>query len=171
MAAIQVRGGLEEEIRVSVDPYKLAAQGLDPSQIARRLAQENLNASGGQIREGSTEYLVRTLNEFQTIEEIEDLAIVRRGDAAIRLRDVAMVKRTHAKREVITRLGWRRSGRDRDLPRGRREHRGRGGSREGRDLRHGRAAGIGRAVEGRRHGRRIELGGAPAALLPRLGAA
>ncbi len=104
VAAVQVRGGLEEEILVSVDPYKLAAQGLSPAQIARRLAQENLNASGGQIREGSTDYLVRTLNEFQTVEEIEDLAIVRRGDAAIRLRDVATITRTHAEREVITEL-------------------------------------------------------------------
>ena len=45
VAAIQVRGGLEEEIRVEVDPYKLAAQNLDPSEVARRLQQENLNAS------------------------------------------------------------------------------------------------------------------------------
>ena len=104
VAAIQVRGGLEEEILVRVDPFKLEAQGLDPAQIAQRLSQENLNASGGQIREGSTDYLVRTLNEFQTVEEIEDLAITRRGEAAIRLRDVASVARTHAEREVITRL-------------------------------------------------------------------
>ncbi|TDJ72418.1 MAG: efflux RND transporter permease subunit [Planctomycetota bacterium] len=104
VAAIQVRGGLEEEIRVQVDPYKLSAQNLDPSEVARRLRQENLNASGGQIREGSTDYLVRTLNEFQSLEDIENLAIVRRGDTAIRLRDIAIVTRTHAEREVITRL-------------------------------------------------------------------
>ena len=104
VAAVQVRGGLEEEIVVSVDPYRLAAQDLEPSQISNRLAQENLNASGGQIREGSTDYLVRTLNEFRTIEEIENLAVERRGNATIRIRDVAEVARTHAKREVITRL-------------------------------------------------------------------
>lgn len=104
VAAVQVRGGLEEEIRVRVDPHKLAAQALDPNQIAQRLAAENLNASGGVIREGSTEYLVRTLNEFQTIEDIQDLPVVARGDAVIRIRDVAEVTRTHKKREVVTRL-------------------------------------------------------------------
>ncbi|MCK6448747.1 MAG: efflux RND transporter permease subunit [Planctomycetes bacterium] len=104
VAAVQVRGGLEEEIRVRVDPFKMAAQNLDPQALAQRLAAENINASGGSVREGSTEYLVRTLNEFQDIAEIENLAIVRRGDAVIRVRDVATVERTHAEREVISRL-------------------------------------------------------------------
>ena len=104
VAAVLVRGGLEEEIRVRVDPYKMAAQGLDPQALADRLSQENLNASGGLIREGSTSYLVRTLNEFQDLDEIGNLAIVRRGDAAIRVRDVATVERTHAEREVVTRI-------------------------------------------------------------------
>ena len=104
VAAVQVRGGLQEEIRVRVDPSKLDAHDLDLAQIGQRLAQENLNASGGQIREGSTDYLVRTLNEFQDVEEIGDLAIVRRGAAPVRIRDVAQVERTHAEREVVTRL-------------------------------------------------------------------
>ena len=50
VAAVLVRGGLEEEIRVRVDPYKMAAEGLDPAMLASRLAQENINASGGMIR-------------------------------------------------------------------------------------------------------------------------
>lgn len=107
VAAVQVRGGLEEEIRIRVDPFKLAAQSIDPSLVSQRLAAENLNASGGVIREGSTEYLVRTLNEFQTVEEIANLPIVARGDAVIRVRDLAEVTRTHKKREVITRLDGR----------------------------------------------------------------
>ncbi len=107
VAAVQVRGGLVEEIRVRVDPFRMAAQGLDPREVGTRLAQENLNASGGLIREGSTEYLVRTLNEFVEVEEIADLAIVRRGGAAIRVRDIGTVERTHAEREVVTRVDGR----------------------------------------------------------------
>jgi HAE1 family hydrophobic/amphiphilic exporter-1 len=107
VAAVLVRGGLVEEIRVSTDPFKMAAQGLDPALLQTRLAQENLNASGGMIREGSTEYLVRTLNEFQDVEEIADLALARRGDATIRVRDIATVLRTHAEREVVSRIDGR----------------------------------------------------------------
>ena len=104
VAAIQVRGGLQEEILVSVDPAQLAALNLDPALIGQRLSAENLNASSGQVREGSTDYLVRTLNEFRTVEEIEDLALVRREGATLRIRDVAKVERTYAEREVITRI-------------------------------------------------------------------
>lgn len=104
VAAVQVRGGLEEEILVRADPHRLAAHRLDPATVADRLAQENLNASGGQIREGSTDYLVRALGEFRSVDEIAELAVVRRGDATIRVEDVATVERTHAEREVITRL-------------------------------------------------------------------
>ncbi|MDP6763446.1 MAG: efflux RND transporter permease subunit [Planctomycetota bacterium] len=104
VAAVEVRGGLEEEIRVRVDPHKLGAHSIDPAQLALRLGQENLNASGGVLREGSTEYLVRTLNEFTDLAEIEALPLVERGDSVIRIGDVATVERTHKKREVITRL-------------------------------------------------------------------
>ena len=99
-----MRGGLEEEVRVSVDPFKLTAHGIDPAEVAQRLQAENLNASGGMLRDGSTDYLVRTLNEFTGLEDIENLPIVQRGDAVIRIRDIAKVTRTHRKREVITRL-------------------------------------------------------------------
>jgi HAE1 family hydrophobic/amphiphilic exporter-1 len=107
VAAIHLRGGLEEEIQVRVDPARLAAHNLDPATVSRRLAQENLNAAGGSILEGSTEFLVRMLNEFRSLEEIRDLAIVRRNGADLRVRDVATVSRTHARREVITRLDGR----------------------------------------------------------------
>tara|TARA_R110002073_G_scaffold42861_1_gene119544 strand:- start:9423 stop:12905 length:3483 start_codon:yes stop_codon:yes gene_type:complete len=104
VAAVQVRGGLIEEILVSVDPAALAAQGIDPSAIGTRLAQENLNAPSGQIREGSTEYLVRTMNEFEDVDEIKNLALEKRGEAAIRIQDVAIVSRTFAEREVVSRI-------------------------------------------------------------------
>ena len=104
VAAIGVRGGLREEIVVAVDPEALTAQGLDPAAIGQRLAAENLNASSGEVLEGSTRFLVRTLNEFKDVDEIRRLALVRRGAATVRIGDVARVERTHAEREVIMRI-------------------------------------------------------------------
>ncbi|HIG11162.1 MAG: efflux RND transporter permease subunit [bacterium] len=104
VAAVIVRGGLQEEIRVRVDPFKLNAHSIDPSEVAARLKAENLNASGGMLRDGSSDYLVRTLNEFQSLQEIEELPLVQRGETIIRVGDVARVERTHKKREVITRM-------------------------------------------------------------------
>ena len=58
---------------------------------------------GGTLEEGATEYVVRTLNEFRSLEQIEELPLLRRGEATILLRDVAKVVRTHKDRDVILR--------------------------------------------------------------------
>jgi HAE1 family hydrophobic/amphiphilic exporter-1 len=105
VAVAQVRGGLEEEIRVHVDPERLAALQVDPTELARRLAQENINASGGALTEGATEYLVRTVNQFRDVTEIEEMPVVRRGEAVVRVRDLGHVERAYEKREVVSRIG------------------------------------------------------------------
>jgi HAE1 family hydrophobic/amphiphilic exporter-1 len=109
VAAVQVRGGLEEEIHVEVDPAELASRQLSLAQVSARLAQENINAAGGSLREGATEYIVRTVNEFEDLDEIENLALVRRGGATVRLADVATVTTTYKKREVTSRIDDRES--------------------------------------------------------------
>lgn len=105
VAVAQVRGGLEEEIRVHVDPERMSALRVDPGELARRLAQENINASGGSLTEGAVEYLVRTVNQFRGVEEIEAMPVVRRGDAVVRVRDLGTVERSYEKREVVSRIG------------------------------------------------------------------
>lgn len=105
VAVAQVRGGLEEEIRVHVDPERMSAMRVDPGELARRLAQENINASGGSLTEGAIEYLVRTVNQFRGVEEIEAMPVVRRGDAVVRVRDLGTVERSYEKREVVSRIG------------------------------------------------------------------
>lgn len=105
VAAVKLRGGDEEEIRISVDEDALAYYGLDITRLAQRLAAENINAASGVIEERKTEYLVRALGEFQSLKEIADLIVERRGDASIRLRDVAEVRRVPADREVMSRIG------------------------------------------------------------------
>ena len=109
VAAVRVRGGLEQEILVEVSEEKLALLGMNIGQIVTRLRQENVNLSGGQLREGLTEYMVRTLNEFQDLDEMRDLVISDRGNVAIRLSDIATVTSTHKEREVITRIGGTQS--------------------------------------------------------------
>jgi HAE1 family hydrophobic/amphiphilic exporter-1 len=104
VAAVVVSGGLEEEIQVELDERKLAALGLSVGQIASRLAAENVNITGGTLRDGHTEYLVRTLNEFMRPEDMRSIVVERSGDAIVRLSDVANVYTGHKEREIITRI-------------------------------------------------------------------
>jgi multidrug efflux pump subunit AcrB len=109
VAAVQVKGGLEEQFLVAIDENRLSNLRLDIGQIASRLQQGNVNMPGGNLREGQTEYLIRTLNEFRTIEEIGSVIIARQNGVDIRLRDIAAVSRFHEDRQVITRVNGNES--------------------------------------------------------------
>ncbi len=104
VAAVVVSGGLEEEIQVELDERKMAALGLSVGQVASRLAAENVNITGGSLRDGHTEYLVRTINEFVRAADMQNIVVHRNGDAIVRLSDVARVFTGHKEREIITRI-------------------------------------------------------------------
>ncbi|MCB0283206.1 MAG: efflux RND transporter permease subunit [Calditrichaeota bacterium] len=104
VAAVKVKGGLEEEIRVELDEQQLTLIGMDIQSVKNRLAEENVNLAGGNLKEGQTEYLVRTLNEFKNTKEIENLVIGQFNGVKIRVKDVGNVYRTSKEREIITRI-------------------------------------------------------------------
>ena len=109
VAAIKVKGGLEEEIHVELNERQMALMGIDIARINTLLAQSNINLPGGSLREGQVEYLIRTLNELGSIDEIAGLVVARRDDAEVRLGDIARVFLAHKDREVITRVNGRES--------------------------------------------------------------
>ncbi len=109
VAAVKVKGGLEEQIHVDLNEQRISLMGLDVSAINRALDQANVNLPGGQMREGLTWYLVRTINEFRTVDEIRRLIVAEKEGAEIRLGDVATVHRSSKDREVVTRVDGRES--------------------------------------------------------------
>jgi HAE1 family hydrophobic/amphiphilic exporter-1 len=108
-AAVKVSGGLEDEIEIRVDQQKLSQLGISIGQIAARIRAENVNLSGGRLEEGNQRFLVRTLNEFQTVGEIRDAIVAYVADRPVYLRDVATVERGYKDREAITRVRGRES--------------------------------------------------------------
>ncbi len=103
-AAVKVSGGLEDEIQIRVDQEKLSQLGISIEQVAARIRAENVNLSGGRLEEGDQRFLVRTLNEFQTVDEFRDAIIASVGGRPVYLRDVADVIRGYKEREAITRV-------------------------------------------------------------------
>jgi HAE1 family hydrophobic/amphiphilic exporter-1 len=108
-AAVKVSGGYEDEIQVYVDQGKLAQLGLSIETVSRRLGEENVNLSGGRLEQGSQRFLVRTLNEFQTVADMADSIIAVTNGQPIYLRDVARVESGHKDRDAITRVDGRES--------------------------------------------------------------
>lgn len=103
-AAVKVSGGLEDEIQIRVDQQKLSQLGISIGQIAERIRAENINLSGGRLEEGNQRFLVRTLNEFQSIDEFRDAIVAYVADRPVYLRDVATVEQGYKDREAITRV-------------------------------------------------------------------
>jgi len=103
-AAVKVSGGLEDEIQIRVDQQKLSQLGISIGQIAERIRAENVNLSGGRLEEGNQRFLVRTLNEFQDVEEFRDAIVAYVAERPVYLRDVATVERGYKDREAITRV-------------------------------------------------------------------
>ncbi len=75
VAAVKVGGGLEDEVQVLIDQNRLAQLRLPLDTVINRLSQENVNISAGRLEEGSQRYLVRTINQFENLEQMRDLLI------------------------------------------------------------------------------------------------
>lgn len=109
VAAAMVWGGKEREIRVEVDRKKLESLGLSLEEVTQKLALENLNLPGGHLKSGYQEYLLRTVGEFESVEEIGDIVITLRGDVPIYLKDIATVSDTYREVRSYARTNKRNS--------------------------------------------------------------
>lgn len=107
VAAVKVSGGLEDEVQVLLDPQKLARLNLTPARVIERLKQENINISGGAIDEGNQRFLVRTVNQFANVEQMQELLVAVDQGVPVRLRDVASVGQGFKEREAIIRMDGR----------------------------------------------------------------
>jgi HAE1 family hydrophobic/amphiphilic exporter-1 len=109
LASVKVEGGLERQIEVRVDESRLASYGLTVQDVITALARNNVNLAGGSIYEHEARYLVRTLNEFQTSDDVARTIIRDANGRQVRLDDVAEVGWGHRDREVIARINGQES--------------------------------------------------------------
>ena len=110
VAQAAVTGGLEREIHVDVDPRGLEAFGVTIDDISNALAQANVSAGSGTILRGRFRYSLRTLGEFQKVDQLRDIVVAQQAGNAqgqapgrVLLSDVATVVDGYAERESIAR--------------------------------------------------------------------
>lgn len=109
VASAHVRGGLEEEIVIEIDQERLAALVIPIAEVRRVIASSNVNLPGGSLQDEESQYLIRTVNEFDAVDEIADLIIRQEAGGVVRLKDVARVARGAKDREEISRVNGRES--------------------------------------------------------------
>lgn len=96
-------GQPEREISISVDPRQLKAYNLSVSEISTILQAENINVPAGNIKVGVYDFSVRVPGKFETVENIENIALKAFNGKVVRLKDVATVKDTFAEKEAFAR--------------------------------------------------------------------
>lgn len=102
-SAVNVLGGLEEEMQVIVDPQRLAARNLTIEDVRRVLRTQNKDTSGGDVWEGKRRWVVRTLNQFTSPEQIASQVLATRDDAPVFISDVAEVRMGFKKPDGLVR--------------------------------------------------------------------
>ena len=82
-------GGEPREMQVIFDPAELAARRVTINELGDALDRENRNYSGGDFEEGKRRYIVRTVGEYRSTEDIENIVVAVRNGIPVYLRDVA----------------------------------------------------------------------------------
>jgi HAE1 family hydrophobic/amphiphilic exporter-1 len=104
VAAVKISGGLEDEIQINIDQRRMAQRRISLQTLSQRLASENVNLSAGRLEEGTQRYLVRTINQFTTVEEIAGLIVSTGESRPVYLRDIAEVRQGFKEREAVIRM-------------------------------------------------------------------
>ena len=97
VAQVDVRGGAARQVQVRLYPERLALHGLTPAAVRDALRSRNRDVSGGEIDSGKRRFLLRTVGRFESLDDIRQLVVERRGDSLIRLQDLADVTLDHAR--------------------------------------------------------------------------
>jgi len=107
ISGVNIFGETEREMRIIVDPERLAQFRLTVSDVVDRLRAENASISGGDVEEGKRRYVVRTEGDFTNVDQVYD--IVLRSDAdlgdgrigRVTVRDIALVELDYKKAQAL----------------------------------------------------------------------
>ena len=92
VARVWVWGGKRQEMRVIIDPAKLAVLGLKLSDIRDAIRERNRDAPAGQLDEGKRKFDVRVIGRYTSAEQITNEVIAVVNGSPVYVGDVATVE-------------------------------------------------------------------------------
>jgi hydrophobic/amphiphilic exporter-1 (mainly G- bacteria), HAE1 family len=91
VASVSISGGYQNYVSIALDTEKLNGYGLSIDQLVGILASENINLPAGSVNKGESALLIRTVGEFETLEDIKNTLITSPTGGILRLSDIAEV--------------------------------------------------------------------------------
>ncbi len=92
VAETRLLGGLRRQLRVEVEPEKLAAYGLQPTALARLLQAENARRWSGPVNHQNQAWMVESGAFFETLADLEALVVGSFEGRPVYLKDVARLE-------------------------------------------------------------------------------
>ncbi|MBN1308107.1 MAG: efflux RND transporter permease subunit, partial [Chitinispirillaceae bacterium] len=111
VAQVLVYGGKQREITIACDPVRLRAKGQNIEAINNMLYTQNLNTPAGYLTKSNTDYLLRAMGEFRSIDDIRNIIIGVAPDnrTPVRLYEVAEVRDTYKEKRSLIRINGKES--------------------------------------------------------------
>ncbi len=97
-------GAPEREFQINVDPFRMQASSVTYDDIARSVANENLDISGGQLDVGNMQRNLQLKGQFKTAYDIQGVVVRNSSGQGIYLKDIAEIKDTTKENESYARL-------------------------------------------------------------------
>ena len=91
VAKVDLTGTSFDEVKIILNPDKLASFGINESALLNIIRSENMDIPGGTIKEGDYDVLVRTSNKFKSINDIKNIFIPTQSGDVVQLKDIANV--------------------------------------------------------------------------------
>ena len=105
VARVELAGVQPREVRILVDPGRLAAYSIDVRKLRAILESSNFSVSAGEITENNSRFTVRPIGEFGSIEDVRNLLLA----PGVRLSDLAEVEMVAPELTVGRRIDGRRA--------------------------------------------------------------
>jgi cobalt-zinc-cadmium resistance protein CzcA len=101
VAAVERLGGYLRQFQIQLDPDRMSARRITLDEVLHAVEGTNINAAGGFVTEGSTEWTVRAIGRAKNVEDIRRTVISVRGTTPVVLGDVADIREAPAVRRGI----------------------------------------------------------------------
>ncbi len=100
-------GGQDRQVHVTLDPRAMAARGVTIGAVRQAILRENRNIKGGDLSEGKSRHMVRTLGQFTDISQIGGVIVRHDRNRPVYIRDIATVTFGHEDRDFAVRINGR----------------------------------------------------------------
>lgn len=106
VAAVEILGGYLRQFQIQIDPDRMSARHVSLDEVMHAVEGANINAAGGFVVQGSTEWNVRAVGRVQNIDDLRQTVVGVRAGTPVFLNDIADIAEAPAvRRGVAHRLG------------------------------------------------------------------